>query len=54
MPNALGKRAGALPADLDETWIACDLIQGAERPLGLGQQFAIQLGFELQQRIIDA
>ena len=54
MTNAVGKSAGALPADINKAGIACDLIQSGQGALRLWQQFVIEVGFKLQKSIVDA
>lgn len=54
MANAFGESAGSLAADVDEARIAGDLIERRQGALRLGQQFVIEVGFELQQSVVDA
>lgn len=54
MANAFGKSAGPLSANFDEAGIAGDLIESWQSALGLGQQFVVQVRFELQESVVDA
>ena len=54
MANAFGQCAGALAANLDEAGIAGDLVERGQGALRLGQKFVVQIGFELQESVVDA
>lgn len=54
MSDTLCKSAGSLAANLDETGIAGDLIECWQSSLRFGQELVVQVGFELQQSIVDA
>ncbi len=54
MTNAFGQGAGALPSDFDEAGVAGDLIECGKSALRLGQKLVVQVGFELQQGVVDA
>src|SRR5712691_4226119 len=52
--DAFGEGARALPCYIHKARVVGDLIQHWNDALGFRQQLAVQVGFELQQRIIDA
>jgi hypothetical protein len=52
--DAFGQRTGSLTADLDEAGIAGDLVERWEGTLWFGQEFVVQVGFELQEGVVDA
>src|SRR6266571_4944529 len=52
--DAFGEGARALPGYVHKARVVGDLIQHWNDALGFRQQLAVQVGFELQQRIIDA
>ena len=52
--DAFGEIAGALAANFDEAGIAGDLIQRGQGSLRFGEEVAVQVGLELQQRIVNA
>lgn len=54
MADAFGESAGALTADFDEAGIAGDLVERGQGALRLGQKLMIQVGFELQESVVDA
>ena len=54
MADAFGESAGSLAADLDEAGIAGNLIERRQCALRFGQQFVVQVGFKLQESVVDA
>jgi hypothetical protein len=52
--DALGEGASALAANVDEARIAGDLVERGQGALRFGQQFVVQVRFELQERVVDA
>src|SRR5277367_2395976 len=52
--DAFGDGAGALPSDINEARVAGDLVEGREGALGVGEEVAIEIGFELEQGIINS
>ena len=54
MANTFRQGAGSLTADFDEARIAGDLIQSGQGALRFGQKLVVQIGFELQESIVNA
>jgi hypothetical protein len=52
--DTLGKSAGSLAANFDKAGIAGDLVQRWQSALRFGQEFVVQVGFELQESVVDA
>lgn len=52
--DAFGYGPGALSGDLDKTGIGSDLVESRKGSLRLGEQVAIEVGFELEKGIVDA
>src|SRR5467141_3373752 len=52
--NALGERSGPLAGDVHETGITGDLIEHGQDALRFRQKAAVEIGFELQQSVVDS
>jgi len=52
--NAFGECAGSLAANFDKAGIAGDLVECWQGTLRFGQQLVIQVGFKLQESVVDA
>jgi len=52
--NALGERSGPLAGDVHETGITGDLIEHGQDALRFRQKAAVEIGFELQQGVVDS
>lgn len=46
--DALGERAGALAGNVHKAGIVGDLLEHSQQPLGLGQDAAVEVGFEVE------
>src|SRR5690349_5865487 len=54
MANAFGKGAGSLPRDIYKPRIACDLVEHGQDALRFRHKAAVEIGFKLQQGVIDS
>jgi len=54
MADAFGEGTRALPRDVDKMGIAGDLIEHRQNALRLRQKAAVEIGFKLQQGVIDS
>src|SRR4029077_11697007 len=54
MSDTLGEGSGALAGNVHESRIPGDLVEDREDALGLRQEAAVEIGFELQQSVIDS
>src|SRR5467141_1288339 len=52
--NALGERSGPLAGDVHETGITGDLIEHGQDALRFRQKAAVEIGFELQQGVVNS
>jgi hypothetical protein len=53
VPQALGQGATALAGDFDEAVVVGDLLQKGQGALGFRQFALVQVGFKLQERVVD-
>ncbi len=53
MAEALGERAGALAGDIHKAGISGNLIEQGEKALRFREKAAVQIGFKLQQSIVE-
>ena len=54
MADAFGYGTSALAGDVDKAGVVRDLVQGRQGTLRFGQELAVQVRFELQQRVVDS
>ena len=52
--DTLGEETGTLAGDFDELRVRGDLVEDGEGALWFGEELAIQIGFELQECVVDA
>jgi hypothetical protein len=54
VPDALGEGAGPLAGDLDKSGVPRNLVQHGQDSLRLRQKAAVEVGFKLQQGVVDS